>query len=257
MKYIFTILFLLTASTAFAESAAVEISAAKELEWNRTAKTYTARGSAIAKQGNLEVSSDTLTAEYREGGGGMDVYKLTAHGNVVIKSAPYSAFGDKAVYNVAEGSAVLTGNDLRISTADETITAKEKIEFFRNENRMIATGGTTATRGTDTLSSQTMSAYFAPNSSGKLSLQKITADGGVTIKTAKETVTGDTGIYDVAAQKATLTGKIIIRQTGGIIEGTRAEVDLRTGISKLFGGAGQTKGADGRVKGTFYPKAKN
>jgi lipopolysaccharide export system protein LptA len=251
-KYFFIFIFFIFTSSALAQQNPIEVSAAKELEWDRSARTYTARGQAVAKRGDMEVSSDTLTASYSDGGSTTSIDSLTATGNVVVSSAPYRVYGDKAVYDVASGIATLTGGDLKIATPDETLTAKDKIQFFRHENRLTASGEATARRGTDTLTAPAMSAFFKPGAGGKLALDRIMAEGGVTIKTAKETVTGNTGIYDVAAGKATLTGKIVIRQPGGVIEGTRAEVDLKTGISKLFAEGAASTG--GRVKGTFYPK---
>lgn len=50
-----------------------------------------------------------------------------------------------------------------------------------------------------------------------------------------------------------LTGKVRILQDKNWLEGTRAEVDMNTGISQLFAEGSST--GDGRVKGVFYPKA--
>ena len=133
--------------------APVEISASHSLEWNRKAKTYTARENAVAKQGATEVSSRLLIADYRDDKGATDVWRLTAQDNVTIKSPPYTATGDKAVYDVAAGRATLTGKDLKITTPTESLTAQEKIEFFTQENRLSAVGQATAVRGTDRLGS--------------------------------------------------------------------------------------------------------
>lgn len=231
----------------------VEISAARSLEWNRRAKTYTARQNAVAKQGNFQISSDTITARYHDNQGATHIYQMEASNNVVILSPPYTAYGDKAVYDVAEDRATLTGQDLRIVTDTEKLTAKEKVEFFSKENRMVASGGATAERGTDSLKAEKMDAFFAKNADGQLKVDRITAEGGVTIKTEKETVTGDRGDYNIGTKKAVLTGRVKIYQGASWLEGTRAEIDLKTGISQLFAeGNAET---EGRVKGVFYPKA--
>lgn len=261
--------------------APIEIFADNTLEWNRTQKTYTARGNAIARQGNMQVKSDTLTAHYGGGkGGGTDtgglggsIEKMTASGNVEISSAPYTAYGDKAVYDVASGLATLTGGKLRIETPTESLSAQDKIEFDTAKNRLSAIGKATATRGTDSVSSDNLSAFFAGGDQNAMTLQRIVADSAVTVKTARETVTGDSGVYDVAAGKATLRGKVRILQGENWLEGTRAEVDLKTGVSKLFGDAPRDAArpslivngvatpppapvGDGRVRGVFYPKKK-
>ncbi|MEZ0262108.1 MAG: LptA/OstA family protein [Alphaproteobacteria bacterium] len=231
----------------------VEISASRSLEWNRRAKTYTARQNAVAKQGNFQLSSDTITARYNDNQGATHIFQMEALNNVIIVSPPYTAYGDKAVYDVAEDRAVLTGQDLRIVTETEKLTAKDKVEFFSKENRMVASGGATAERGTDTLKAEKMEAFFQKNPEGTLKVDRITADGGVTIKTEKETVTGDHGDYNIGTKKAVLTGKVKIYQGASWLEGTRAEIDLKTGISQLFAeGNAET---EGRVKGVFYPKA--
>jgi lipopolysaccharide export system protein LptA len=266
---------------AVASDAPVEIFADKTLEWDRTKKTYIARGNAIARQGTMQVRSDTLSAHYSGGDGaggtrggiGSNIEKLIASGRVEISSPPYTGHGDKAVYDLATGIATLTGGNLKIETPAESLTARDKIEFDTNKNRLIAIGNATAQRGTDRLSADNLSAFFAADASGKVDLQRIVADTPVTIKTARETVTGDSGVYDVAAGKATLRGRVRLLQGENWLEGTRAEVDLKTGISKLFADtpAAPARPAlivdgvarppanpvgDGRVRGVFYPKKK-
>lgn len=255
MKYFLIALMMWTIATpAIAQEAPVEISASKTLEWNRKAKTYTARGDAIAKQGAMEVHAAVLTATYSEANGGTDISRLMGSGGVTIISSPYTVTGDQADYDLKTGHAVMTGGDLKIITPTETLTARDNITFDTNQNKLTANGDAVALRGTDTLKADTLSAFFVKGTDGKLTLQKMTANGKVSIKTARETVTGEKGIYDVMAGKATLTGKIIIEQGASRIEGTRAEVDLKTGISQLF--AEGTPSTQGRVKGVFYPKAK-
>jgi lipopolysaccharide export system protein LptA len=251
----FAIIFILAfaAPVLAQEKAPVEITAAGSLEWNRKAKTYTARKDAVLKNGAVTISADTLTAEY-QGDGASEITRLTAKNNVVIQSPPYTAVGDNCTYDISTGAAVLTGQNLKISTPTEFLTASEKIEFSTAENRLTAIGQATATRGTDTLAAQKMTALFSKDTTGKLALNKITAEGDVTIKTARETVHGDSGVYDVNAGKASLTGKIRIYQGESWIEGTRADVDLKTGTSKLF--AEGNAATEGRVKGIFYPSKK-
>jgi lipopolysaccharide export system protein LptA len=232
----------------------IEISAAKSLEWDRKNHTYTARKSAIAKQGAFQVASDTLIAKYRESKGvATNIYELDALNNVVIQNPPYTAYGDHAVYDVATNHAVLTGDNLKIMTATESLTAKDKIEFFGQENRLTATGDAVAIKSPDTLKADVLNAYFQKDAQNRLAMHKVAADGHVIIQTEKETVYGDKGVYDIPTQKAVLTGKVKIYQDKNWLEGTRAEVDMKTGISQLF--AEGNKETEGRVKGVFYPKS--
>ncbi len=238
----------------------IEISAAKSLEWNRKDHTYTAHKSAIAKQGPFQISADMLVAKYSETpakggkakqGGGMNIYEMTATDNVVIQDPPYTAYGDRAVYGVADMHATLTGQNLKVMTATESLTAKDSIEYFGQENRMVATGDAVAVKAPDTLKGDVLNAYFTKDAAGRTAMTKVTAKGHVTIITDKDTVYGDRGTYDIPTQKAVLTGKVKIYQGKNWLEGTRADVDMNTGISQLF--ADTTKGSEGRVTGTFYP----
>ena len=258
---------LLLATPALAQSPAVpqdsdkpvEISAAQSLEWNRKDKTYTARKDAIAKQGDMQVKSDTMTAHYDDVKGATEITRLVANGNVEISSPPYTAYGNRAEYYVADQTATLTGDNLRMVTPDEVLTAEEKIEFDAAKNKLSAIGKAIAKRGTDSLSSDRLDAYFMKNAQGKTVLQRITADSAVTIKTARETVTGSKGVYDAATGKAVLTGNVRIYQGENWITGERAEVNLKTGISQLFAPAKNTENPEEppRVRGVFFPKKKS
>lgn len=237
----------------------VEISAAQSLEWNRKNKTYTARKDALAKQGDMQVKSDTMTAHYDDVKGATEITKLVADGHVEISSPPYTAYGARAEYDVTDQTAILTGDNLRMVTPDEVLTAQEKIEFDAAKNKLSAIGKAIAKRGTDSLTSDRLDAYFMKNAQGKTVLQRITADSAVTIKTARETVTGSKGVYDAASGKASLTGNVRIHQGENWITGERAEVNLKTGISQLFAPTKNTENPEEppRVRGVFFPKKRS
>lgn len=234
-------------------SAPVEISAVETLEWNRAARTYTARGDVRARQGGFEIDSDTLTASYEPEARPTDISELRAQGSVVIRSAPYTAYGDVAVYDVGAQVATLTGQNLRMTTQTETLVARDHLVYVAAENRLTAEGAVKITRPQDSLAADQVSAFFEQDGTGKLQLSRATATGNVVLQTAREKVTGDQGFYDLVTQKATITGRVFIYQGESWLEGSKAEVDLRTGISHLYA----SDQGDGRVKGVFYPKKKD
>lgn len=259
-RILFTAILLFCAS-AFAQSSEtpIEITADTSLEWNRTAKTFTARDNALAKQGDSSISAALLTAHYREKteGGGMDIYQMNADTNVIIRTRETNAFGEKAVYNLDTGLAVMTGNNLRLVSPDQTLTAKEKFEYFVNEGKMIATGNALIERpkpqgGKDTLKADTVTATFKNNQKGERVLDTMEARGNVVITTPLEKVTGAYGIYRADTNTAELTGGVTISRGPNELKGERATVNMNTSVSQLFGGAASNAG-DGRVRGTFYP----
>jgi len=240
------------ASPIPSSSQPVTITAAKSLEWDRKAKTYTARQNVVATQGAASLHSDLLVAHYDDTHGKPDIKTMEAVGHVTINSPPYTAYGDHGVYDVKTGNAVLTGKDLKIISADSTLTAKEKIVYNSSENKMTAVGEPKAVKGEDTITADTMSAVFAKDNTGKLTANKITAHGHVVIITSAQTAEGDDGVYDVSTQKAVLTGNVTLLQDKNSLNGTRADVDMNTGISRLSGTGNAA--TEGRVTGTFYPQ---
>ena len=71
------------------------------------------------------------------------------------------------------------------------------------------------------------------------------------ITTAEEVARGDEGIYNVDSETAILQGNVRITRGENQLNGERAEVNLKTGISKLLAGPDGTRQ---RVRGLFNPK---
>lgn len=241
-----------TELTNTTQESALEISADKALEWNRTAKTYTARGNAEAAQGNLKITSDLMVASYLDESNSSDIREVTATGNVVLVSPPYTAYGEKAVYDIPGGRALLTGENLRIEGNGEKLTARDSIVYDRLQNRIETAGGATVTRGTDMLTADSLSAALGVDAEGKQRIETVTAEGNVIITTPRDVLTGSRAVYNLVSQSVELTGQVILAQGKNRLEGTRATLDLKTGVSRLFADAG--KKANGRVRGVFYPK---
>jgi len=207
------------------------------------------------KKGAAEIHSDTLTAFYNDQGGGTDVSKLLARGSVVISSPPYVAHGDEGTYDVKTGDALLTGKNLKVESGEQRLTARDSLQYSGTENKMTALGDATAVKQSQTLRADKLTAFFDKGADGNMAAKKIEAAGRVSITTDKEVITGDSGVYDVPSQQAVLTGKVVITQDRNRLEGTRATVDMNTGISQLF--ADGSPAAPGRVTGIFYPKQKD
>lgn len=245
---------LLMATPAFADEP-VEISAATSLAWNRADKTYTASGDTLVTQGRMTLKSEKLVAKYNDEKGSAQINTVTATGNVILTAPPYTAYGEVATYDTATGKAVMTGKSLRVETTEEKMTGADKMEFFDRDNRLTVTGKPVITRGTDTLSAPVMNVFFKNDANGKRVVDRFTASKGVTIKTKRDTVTGDEGVYNIASNSATITGKIHITQGASFVDGDKAVIDLDTGISTLYANSPSGEGK-GRVKGVFYPEKK-
>lgn len=236
-------------------AAPVEITADNTLEWDRNAKTFTARGNAKAQQGDTAVEADLLTARYRSSSEkSIDVREVEATGGVVLTSRDSKAFGNRALYSLDTGLAVMTGGDLRLVAPNGMVKAKERFEYWTNENRLEAVGRAEIQHKNEkgqvnTLTADRFTALLAENAKGQQGLKSLEAEGNVIITTPDETVRGAYGFYDAQAQTVDITGGVTITRGPNILEGENAAVDLKTGLSKITGSG--TSG--GQVRGVFYP----
>lgn len=247
------------APLAASGDAPIEITADEALEWRRADLKFIARVNAIAKQGDVSLQGDTLVAEYREGKKSeMEIWRVTAEGNVMINSQGSIASGDHAVYNLDDGIAVMTGRDLKLVSPDQTVTAKEKFEYSVADGKLVATGKAKAVRpkpqgGQDTLEAEKIAAVFAEDATGKRVLSSLEATDNVVITTPEEVLTGARGFYSAQNNLAELAGNVKIRRGENVLTGEKAQVNLATNVSTMLGGGNVTTGSDGRVRGIFYP----
>ncbi|MGQ0527344.1 MAG: LptA/OstA family protein [Alphaproteobacteria bacterium] len=232
----------------------LEITADGALEWQRNEKLFIAEGNALAQQGETSVAASKLTAHYRdgEGGSGMQISEVEADGDVIIRSRDSEAYGQHAIYNIDTGKAVMTGNNLKLVSPDQTVTARDRFEYWANEGKLVAIGNADVLRGTDHLQADRASAVMKDDATGKRVLHTLDATGNVIITTPAEIITGAYAIYRADTNKAEMTGGVTIKRGPNTLQGDRAEVDLTTNTSRIFGSAGST-GAGKQVKAVFYP----
>lgn len=234
MRYLYMFLLLAFSAPAMAQTNTekqkpLEITADQTLEWHRNDKKYVARGKAEAKQGLTSINADTLTADYRESAkSNFDIYRMTAEKDVVIISQGNQAFGDKAVYELDTGIATMTGDDLRMTAPDQTITARDKFEYGVTEGRLSAYGDVIILRGEDKIQADKASAFFtqAEQTSGSTSpmgsrkLERFEGEGHVIVTTPTEILSGDKGVYRADTNTAEVTGNVKITRGPNVLEGT-------------------------------------
>ena len=226
----------------------IEIKADEGIEWQQKNKAYIARGNARAAQGDVVVLADTLTAYYRETEtGATDIWRIDATGSVQIVSSTQRAFGDQAVYDVGQGILILTGGT-RLETETDRITARDSLEYWEKNNFAIARGNAIATRGKNQLSADMLTAHFTKDPGGKSRVYQVDAIDNIVIITPDEVVKSTRGVYDVDTGIVTLTGSVKITRGKNQLNGEHAEVNLNTGVSKIFG-----RGRGG-VRGIFVPE---
>ena len=237
----------------------LEINADEGIEWRRNEQVYIARGNAVAARGDITVYADEMTAHYRKTEkSGTDIDRIDVVGNVRIVSPSETVYGDRGAYDVINGVLVLVGKDLRLVGQQDTITARDSLEYWEKKQMAVARGDAEAIREDKRVKADVLTAHFEPGANNTQELKRIEAFGNVRITTAEEYARGNHGIYYVDRELASLNGDVKITREDNQLNGQYAEVNLKTGISRLLPGPPGQAVKDGgeRVHGLLVPKRK-
>jgi lipopolysaccharide export system protein LptA len=278
----------LLSGAAFAQSmdlnqgGPIEVTARDGIEWRQNDQVVIARGAARAVRGGVTIDADMLVARYRprggapveprpgsEGpGGASEIWRLEAEGNVVITTVTDRAEGERAIYDMDQAVMVLTGRNLRLTSPDNVLTARDSVEYWPQRRMAVARGdAVVVTKDDKRVRADVLVAYFkegpteataaprpqatrptaeaAPGSSSNL--EKVEAYGRVEIRTPEEVVRGDTGVYTPPNGLARLRGNVTIVRGDNTLTGCEAIVNMQTGISRLVACPG------GPVRGIIVP----
>ncbi|HQT78534.1 MAG TPA: LptA/OstA family protein [Rhodopila sp.] len=267
----------------------IDITARDGIEWRQAEQEVIARGDARAVRNNVTVTADRLIAWYRKKGAagaqapspaaglagdtsteGNEIYRLQAEGHVHIFTATDHAQGDKATYDMDQSVMVMTGRDLKLTTPNDVITARDDLEYWPQKHMAVARGNAVViTSDGKRVAADTLVAYTtdnpppngsatqvgaknAPNASGDPvassgKLERVEAFGHVSIRTPTDTVTGDRGVYVLATGMARLAGNVQITRGQNQLNGAEADVNMKTGIATLVAAS------SGRVHGLVLP----
>jgi lipopolysaccharide export system protein LptA len=144
----------------------------------------------------------------------------------------------------------MTGQDLKLETGEDVLTARDRLEYSDRTRQASAHGAVAVVSADRRLDADHVVADLAPGADGELALTKVEATGDVRIATPREFIRADRGTYDVEKQFAILTGAVKVTQDQNQLNGEYAEVDLKSGVSRLLGAP---PGGEGKVKGLVLP----
>ncbi|MBV8616422.1 MAG: hypothetical protein JOY66_21990 [Acetobacteraceae bacterium] len=285
----------------FSHGGPVAISSRDGIEWLQQEHKVIATGDARAVRQNVTVTADRLTAFYRKkqdataqgtaqgaappppGGtqpatktaaagpldvtgtdeGGNEIYRLEAEGHVVITTPTDRAQGDKAIYDLDRAVMVMTGRELRLTTPNDVLTARDDLEYWSAKHMAVARGeAVVVTKDQRRIAADVLVAYTSGQNEAKPQpvsqadddplgatgkLEKVDAFGNVVVSTPTDVVTGGRGVYVPETGIAVLVDHVRITRGQNQLEGSKAEVNLKTGVSRLI--AAQS----GRVEGLIVP----
>jgi lipopolysaccharide export system protein LptA len=223
-----------------------ELGADQGIEWRSKEKTYTARGNALAKQGNSSIGADTLVFYTSADESSFD--RIVATGNVKVMSGNSVGHGENGDYNATEKLLLLTGSNLKIVSDNDTVTARDRIEYWTGRNAITAIGNAVVVRENTRINGNKATLYFADDAEGNSKLSQIEADGKVKVLNNGQTIYANHFAYNPDTDIALMTGDVRIVDGGNEYRGQRAEIDNKRKISRILGG-GQ------RVHTFIKPKA--
>lgn len=266
-------------TTAAASAVPITITASQGVNWSQKSQTVTAVGNATAVRGDVTITADQLVAHYTKkpgtqgasnaagdemGQGASQLTELDAIGNVHIFTATDNAWGDKAVYDMGQQVLVLTGQNMKLTTPDDVLTARDSIEYYTGDHKAIARGNAhIVAKDGRSISADVIVGYFAAPPAGQKpddkaqagssmldasgNLQRVEAFGHVVIQTQSETVTGNRGVYLPPSGKARLGGDVHITHGENKLSGSDALVDMKTNTATMIAAPG------GQVSGVVIP----
>jgi lipopolysaccharide export system protein LptA len=128
--------------------------------------------------------------------------------------------------------------------------AAAAMELQDRADRVVLSGGVTATQAGLTLKANRVTAAYSSNNG--VDVNRLDATGGVTISKDDLRATSSSAIYDLDSSLITLIGDVNLVQGNNRLTGGRLVIDLNSGRSTINGGgAANTKYSAGRVTGTF------
>jgi lipopolysaccharide export system protein LptA len=271
----------------------VEVTARDGFEWRENEQIVIANGDARAVRENVVVTADRLIAYYRKKApagttqaaaaqpaaaqsqdatdtGGNEVYRLEAEGHVLISTPTDQAQGDHAVYDIDQAVLVLTGHDLKLTTPQQVLTARDTLEYWSQRHMAVARGkAVVLTTDGRRIAADVLVGYTTDTSQGAAKptpvaaapkpaaatdplatsgkLERAEGFGNVEVRTATDIARGDRGVYVTATGMARLVGHVRVTHGENQMEGPAADVNMNTGIAHLVADAGD------RVQGLIMP----
>ena len=114
------------------------------------------------------------------------------------------------------------------------LESKEKMEYWRTKGVAIATGKARAKKGNEFEIKAEKLVWYLNENKEKIDVKKIFGFNSVSIFTNNEVAFSDKAIYNNETEICKLYGNVKLQRGESFLIGEYAEVDLRSGISKLL-----------------------
>ena len=155
--------------------------------------------------------------------------------------------GDSAVYDMTQAVMVVYGKKVSYRSGNDLLTAEKQMEYYETAQKAVARGNAVALHDGKRLHAQTLEAYFRKIAGDKSEVYEVRGFDDVVVVTERDVVRADKGVYNVKTEFATLTDNVRITSGETQLEGDAAEINMKTGVSKLLS-------KNTRVRGIIVPQ---
>ena len=227
----------------------IEIFADNGIEWHKNKNKYVALGNAKALSGTLSLESDKIEAFYKENdSSSMNITEVRAKKNVVVQDKKMKITGGEyAEYKILKDYFLINGSNIILTSDKNILKSNKKLEYWRSKNIAIATGKAEAKKDTEFVVMADKLVWYLQEKNQKTTVKKLLGFKNVSIKTNNEVAFSDKAIYNNETEICKLYGNVKLQRGESFLIGEYAEVDLKSGISKLLPAPG-TKLNENRVR---------
>lgn len=231
---------------------------ADETEWDRETSRVIARGNAVLRKNNTQITASEVIGYLEEKDGKRQLVKAEAFVNVVIKTPTDEIKGEKGTYFMESGYMIMEGPQIVLtSSKNETLTTHTMMEYWDLEKKAIAKYPVTIIRDKDVIKGDHLTAYFTEDPETKKSqLSRADLLGHVDIVTPTQTAIGDKGVYTPLENLAVLEGNVTLTQDGNVLKGQWCQANLETGHNILRNSLPGVEKGEQPVYALLMPKSK-
>jgi lipopolysaccharide export system protein LptA len=218
----------------------IDITSDESLEMQQSEKVYIARGNAIAKRGDRTLYADTLMAYYRDipNSSQTEIWRVVADGHVRITTPTQTVIGDHAIDDLDTKTDVITGNNLKLTTPIDVITARDSLEWYEDKSVGVARGDALAIRhtpkGDRRMRGDVLVALIVQPPGEAERISRVDGTGHVVVSTPDQVGTGEQGVYNADTGIATLVHHVTLTRGENTLTGEYGTVDMDRGIGRLL-----------------------
>jgi len=145
------------------------------------------------------------------------------------------------VPNALQGFQKNRGQPIQIDALSLEVRDKDKVATFSGNVKVV--------QGDTTMRAKSLVVYYdqdksdagkppamktaQPGPGGNSSVRRLEAKGGVIVTQNDQTVTGETGVFDMKTNTVTMTGGVVLTKDKNVLKGDSLVVDMTTGVSRV------------------------